>query len=53
MSKKLIDKKRLAVDLPIEIHNEIKLLAEKRHCSISYYVLSVLMRVIREERKYE
>jgi hypothetical protein len=53
MIKKRLNKKRLAVDLPIEIHNEIKEQAEKRRCTITKYIICVLRRVIQEEKRYE
>jgi hypothetical protein len=53
MKKKAQKKKRLVIDMPIETHNEIKNLAEKRNCSMKYYVMKVLARVMRDEKSYD
>ena len=53
MNKKELKKKRLVIDMPIETHNKIKELAEKRNCTMKYYIMSLLSRVMRDEKRYE
>lgn len=46
-------KKRLAIDIPVQMHNELKSLARKRNVTITFYVLRLLEPVIHREKKYD
>ncbi len=46
-------KKRLAVDIGIEWHKELKKCAEKRNTTISKIITRLIVRYINEERRYD
>jgi len=46
-------RKRLSVDLPEAIHDEVTRLANKRHITLTKFVLRVLLKQIKEEETYE
>jgi len=45
--------KRLVAELPIEIHNKLKLISIFRHCSIRKLVLRALIAFIKHEEQFE
>jgi len=53
MYKKRASKKRLAVDLPLVLHKELKVIADRRYCTITSYLIQVIRRAISQERYYE
>jgi len=44
--------KRLAVDIPIEIHNQLKYLGILRNCTIRKLLLRALIAFIKHEEKF-
>ncbi len=46
----MIKLKRLAVDLPIELHNEIKAQAAYRNASIRKYVIAAIVEKIKQDK---
>ena len=48
-----MDTKRLTVDIPTELHQELRLMAIKHNCTMTQYVTRTLIRQLIEERKYE
>ena len=51
MEKPEKNRKRLAVDIPIEIHNKLKYIAIMRNCTIRKLVLRALIAFIKYEEK--
>jgi len=45
-------RKRLAVDLPIEIHNNLKFISIVRNCTIRKLVLRALIAFIKHEEQF-
>ncbi len=45
--------KRLIVDIPNELHIEIKMRATKRGISIKKYIIRAIMETIKKEKEYE
>lgn len=45
--------KRLAMDMPIEIHNEVKAVAALRGCSITAYIMRLIIEALVKESKYK
>jgi len=50
--KKDNDRKRLAVDLPIDIHNRLKYISILRNCTIRKLVLRALIAFIKHEESF-
>jgi len=46
-------RKRLAVDLPIEIHMELMKMAEKYNITLTKYLLRLIVEKLIQEKKYE
>ena len=46
-------RKRLAVDIPVEIHNQLKYIAIKRNCHMRKLVLRALIAFIKHEEQFE
>ena len=51
-NKKRLGRQRLAIDIPIDTHKELKQLASTRNCTITKYVLRLIVRELLLERKY-
>jgi len=47
------NRKRLAMDVPIKIHDELKMMAVKYNCTITKYVLRTLIAQLRQEWHYD
>ena len=47
------DRKRLAVDIPIELHDELKLLAERYNITITTIILRCIIEKLQIEKQYE
>jgi len=47
-----IMRQRLAVDLPIHIHEEVKLVARQHNCTITRWVLKTIIQKLKIERLY-
>jgi len=45
--------KRLAMDIPIEIHNEVKAVAALRGCSITAYIMRLIVEALVKESTYK
>lgn len=47
-----LDKKRLAMDIPLILHNDLKLMSIKHQCTITAYVIRAIMQklVVENER---
>jgi len=45
-------KKRLSMDLPIEIHVELKERSARRNITITKYIMSLVMEQLKKERSY-
>ena len=45
-------RKRLAMDMPIDMHNELKKIAHKYNVPLSIYIYRHLNRIIKQERSY-
>ena len=50
--KKRSDRQRLAIDIPIDVHKELKEISANRHCTITKYVLRLIVKELLIERKY-
>lgn len=48
-----LGRKRLAVDVPINLHNALKVVAISRNITITRYVIRALLRYSMNETKYE
>jgi hypothetical protein len=46
-------KKRLSMDLPIEIHVELKERSARRNITITKYIMSLVMEQLKKERSYD
>lgn len=47
------ERKRLAVDVPIELYERLKQLADRRSITITRQVIKMIIRADREERELE
>lgn len=45
-------KQRLAVDIPIELHQELKSIAKKYNMNLSAYLMMVLIARLRQESEW-
>ena len=52
MAKDRPGRKRLAVDIPIEIHKVIMSLAQKRNITLTLWVVRALQKEIANEKQY-
>jgi hypothetical protein len=48
-----LGRKRLAVDVPINLHNALKVVAISRNITMTRYVIRALLRYSMNETKYE
>jgi len=46
-------RKRLSMDIPDEIYDEMKKRTEKRNCTITKWILAAIVQKLREEKYYE
>lgn len=44
--------KRLAIDIPVQLHDELMKFAKMRHCTLKSYVIQMLVKRLIEEEKY-
>jgi hypothetical protein len=49
MAQKRLGRKRLAVDIPDIVHQELKMLAAQRNCTITKLVLKSIFNLLRQE----
>ena len=49
----MITRKRLAVDLPIHLHKEVKEAAMQHNCTITRWVIGVIIERLKMERLYD
>lgn len=52
MSKR-VGRKRLAVDIPVKLHNALGIIAQSRNITLTRYVMRALIRYSMHESKYE
>lgn len=45
-------RKRLSVDLPLELHKKVEQLASTRNITITKYVIRAILKKVREEEQY-
>lgn len=50
---KRVGRKRLAVDLPIALHESLKVVAKSRNMTLTKYIIRALIRYSMNETKYE
>ena len=48
-NEKRIGRKRLSVDLPLYIHNQLKIMAVKQHCSVTALIIRTLVKKLSVE----
>jgi hypothetical protein len=48
-----MEKKRLNMELPVELHQELRLMAIKYNCTMTQYVMRILITQLAEEQKYD
>lgn len=51
--KKKIELKRLIADIPLIVHNQIKINATMRNMSIRQYIILATMEQMRKDREYQ
>jgi hypothetical protein len=49
----LVDKKRLAVDLPLDLHNELKEMAKKYNVTISHIMVEMITQLLIVNRDHD
>lgn len=47
------NRKRLSMDMPIDMHNELKKIAHKHNMPLTMYMLKTLSALIKKEKQYE
>jgi hypothetical protein len=47
------NRKRLAMDVPVHVHNELKEMAKKYNSTVTTYVLRLLFDRLQKERKWD
>jgi predicted DNA-binding protein len=45
--------KRLALDIPVEVYDELKKRAKHRFCTMKSYVVQAIVKRLTEEEKYD
>jgi hypothetical protein len=48
-----LNKKRLSVDMPVWMHEELRLMAKKGNTTITLYLLKIIESVIIQDKKYQ